>query len=73
MNLNIEIFNEQTRYQIIPEFGPQGGYLRRLSSEIRGGKFYEVEMICCRVEKSLLWENTGFLAAISFGLRHERL
>ena len=45
MNLNIEIFNEQTRYHIIPEFSPQGGYLRRLSSEIRGGKFYEVEMI----------------------------
>ena len=27
----------------------------------------------CRVEKSLLWENIGFLAAISFGLRHGRL
>ena len=27
----------------------------------------------CRVEKSLRRENTGFLAAISFGLRHERL
>ena len=27
----------------------------------------------CRVEKSLLWENTGFLAALSFGLRHGRL
>ena len=26
-----------------------------------------------RVEKSLLWENTEFPAAISFGLNHERL
>ena len=27
----------------------------------------------CRVEKSLFWEDTGFLAAISLGLRHGRL
>ena len=27
----------------------------------------------CRVEKSLLWKNTEFLAVISFGLRHEKL
>ena len=26
-----------------------------------------------RVEKSLLWENIEFMAAISFGLSHERL
>jgi hypothetical protein len=44
-NLNSEIFNEQTRYHILPKFGPQGGYLMRLLNEIRGGKFHEVEMI----------------------------
>ena len=27
----------------------------------------------CRVEKSLPWENTEFMAAISSSLRHERL
>ena len=30
-------------------------------------------MARCRVEKSLLWENTRFLAAISSSLRHGRL
>lgn len=45
MNLSSEIFNEQTRYHILPEFGYQEGYLRRLLNEIREGKFHDVEMI----------------------------
>lgn len=44
-DLNSEIFHEQTAYNILPKFGPQGGYLRRLSSEIRECKFCKVEMI----------------------------
>ena len=30
MDLNSETFNERTGYHILPEFGPQGGYLRSL-------------------------------------------
>ena len=44
-DLNSGTFNEKTGYHIKPEFGPQGGYLRRLLNEIRGDKFHEVEMI----------------------------
>ena len=49
-NLNSWIFNEQTVYHILPEFGPQGGYLRRLPSEIRDGKFYKVEILRDRMK-----------------------
>ena len=37
---NTYIFNEEIGY-IIPDFGPLGGYLERLSSEIRGAKYYK--------------------------------
>ena len=58
-NLNCEIFNEQTGYHILPEFGPQGGYLRKLPSEIRGGRFHDVDM---------LRDKTGqdFMEAVAF-------
>ena len=54
MDLNCEIFNKQTGYHIVPEFGPEGGYLRRLSREIRGGKFYDVDMIRDRTGQNLM-------------------
>ena len=53
-DLNSETFNEKTEYYIIPKFGPQGGYLRKLSSEIRGSKFHEVEMIRDRTGQNLI-------------------
>jgi hypothetical protein len=54
LNLNSETFNEQTGCHILPEFGPQRRYLKRLSSEIRGGMFHEVEMIRDRSGKDLM-------------------
>jgi len=53
-DLNCEIFNEQTGYHILPEFGPQGRYLRRFPNEIRGGKFHDVDMIRDRTEQDLI-------------------
>ena len=53
-DLNCKIFNEQTGYHILPEFGPQGGYLKRLPSEIRGGKFHDVDMIRDRTGQDLM-------------------
>ena len=44
-NLNESTFNEETGYHIIPDFGPPGGYLKRLSSEIRGAKYHDILMI----------------------------
>jgi hypothetical protein len=44
-DLNLSTFNEETGYHILPEFGPPGGYLRRLSSEIRGAKFHNINLI----------------------------
>jgi hypothetical protein len=38
--LNQDTFNPSTSFHIIPEFGPPGGYLRHLPSEIRGSKFH---------------------------------
>lgn len=40
--LKCDKFNEDTIYHILPEFGPQGGYIRRLSSEIMSAKFHDV-------------------------------
>ena len=53
-DLNSEVFIEQTGYHILPEFGPQGRYLKRLSSEIRGGKFHDVNMIRNKTEQDLM-------------------
>ena len=44
-DLNASTFNEETGYHIIPDFGPLGGYLKRLSSEIRGAKYHDILMI----------------------------
>lgn len=43
--LNSKTFNEQTGYHILLEFGPREGYLKILSSDIKGGKFHDVEII----------------------------
>ena len=53
-DLNSGTFNKQTEYHIIPEFGPQGEYLRRLSSDIKEDKFHEVEMIRDRTGQDLI-------------------
>ena len=59
-NLNASTFNEETRFHILPDFGPHGGYLKRLSSEIRGGRFHSVEMVRDRtgadLEEALLFQ-----------------
>ena len=34
---NQENFNQNYDYHVIPNHGPQGGYLQRLSLEIKGG------------------------------------
>ena len=44
-DLNASTFNKETGYHIIPDFGPPGGYLKRLSSEIRGAKYHDILMI----------------------------
>jgi len=38
-------FQPSPGFHIIPKFGPPGGYLCCLSSEIRGSKFYTIDMI----------------------------
>lgn len=41
-NLNVDTFNESTWFHILPDSGPHGGYLKRLSSVIRGSKFHTI-------------------------------
>jgi hypothetical protein len=52
--LNCGSFYEKTGYHILSEFGLQGEYLRRLSSEIKGGKFHNVDMIRDRTRQNLM-------------------
>lgn len=44
-NLKWDKFKEGTIYHILQKFSPQGGYIRRLSSEIMNAKFHDVQMI----------------------------
>ena len=70
-DLNESTFNEDTGYHIIPSFGPPGGYLQRLSSEIRGSKFHDVEMIRDRTGADLveaLAFQTSFAEEVCKGL-----
>lgn len=44
-NLKWDKFKEGTIYHILQKLSPQGGYIRRLSSEIMNAKFHDVQMI----------------------------
>ena len=44
-NLNQGTCNANVGYHVIPQYGPLGGYLQRLSSEIKKSGFHSVEMI----------------------------
>ena len=52
-NLNVHTFNEDTRYHILPDFGPDEGFLKKLPSEICGSKYHDVELICNRLGRGL--------------------
>ena len=70
-DLNESTFNDDIGYHIIPSFGPPGGYLQRLSSEIRGSKFHDVEMIRDRTGADLveaLAFQTSFAEEVCKGL-----
>ena len=43
-DLNAATFNEDTCFYVLPKYGPHGGYLRRLQSEIRDKMFHGFEM-----------------------------
>ena len=45
IDLNAVMFNEDTQYYVLPEFGPFGGYMRRFTTQIRGFKFLSIDMI----------------------------
>ena len=39
-DLNTDVFNDFTGYHVLPDYGPHGGYLKRLQSEVRGSMFH---------------------------------
>ncbi|KAL3682122.1 hypothetical protein R1sor_000144 [Riccia sorocarpa] len=41
-DLNALSVNESTGYPLLPDFGPPGGFLKRLQSELRGKYFHSV-------------------------------
>ena len=44
-DLNVVMFNEDTQYHVVPEFGPFGGYMRCFATQIRGFKFLSIDMV----------------------------
>ena len=70
-DLNAASFNEETGFHILPDYGPHGGYLRRLQSEIRGNMFHSIRMTRCRLgidlEEALTFQR-AFLEAVYTGL-----
>ena len=53
IDLNASTFNENTGYHVIPKYGPLGGHLRKLSSEIYGKMFHGFEMDRSKLEDDL--------------------
>ena len=43
-DLNADVFNESTGYHILRDYGPYGGYLKKLQSEVRGFMFHSLQM-----------------------------
>lgn len=70
-DLNAATFNEDTSFQILPEYGPDGDHLRKLRSEIRGKMFHSFEMQRSRLgadlEDALAFQKS-FAEAVCNGL-----
>ena len=70
-DLNASTFNENTGYHVIPEYGPLGGHLRKLSSEIHGKMYHGFEMDRSRLgddlEEALKFQH-AFAEAVCVGL-----
>jgi hypothetical protein len=60
-DLNADVFNDSTGYHVLPNYGPHGGYLKRLQSEVRGSMFHSFQMARSRLgtnlENALIFQN----------------
>ena len=58
--MNVDVFNESTSYHILPDYGPHGGYLKRLQSEMREFIFHSFQMTRSRLgidlEEALMFQ-----------------
>lgn len=43
-DLNVDAFNECTSYHVLYDYGPYGGYLKRLQSQVKANKFHGFQM-----------------------------
>lgn len=48
-DLNVDVLNESTSYHILHDYGPHGGYFKRLQYEVRGSIFHNFQMTQSRV------------------------
>ena len=59
-DLNADVYNESIGYHILPEYGPHGGYLKRLQSKVRGSMFHSFQMTRFRfgidLEEALIFQ-----------------
>ncbi|KAL3688692.1 hypothetical protein R1sor_015001 [Riccia sorocarpa] len=53
IDTNAFFMNEESGYHMIPDFGPDSGYLKGLSSQMRGNMFHSVELQRCRLGTDL--------------------
>ena len=52
-DLNAHTFNKDTRYHILPDFDVDGGFLKRLPSEICGSIYHDVDIVCDSLSRDL--------------------
>jgi hypothetical protein len=52
-DLNADVFNDSTGYHVLSDYGPYGGYLKRLQSEVRGSMFHNFQMTRSRLGTDL--------------------
>ena len=60
-DLNVDVLNESIGYHILPDYGPHGGYFKRLQYEVRGSIFHNFQMtrsrVCIDLEDTLMFQN----------------
>ena len=52
-DLNVDVFNDFTGYHVLSDYGPHGGYLKMMQSEVEGFIFHSFHMTQSRLGTDL--------------------
>ena len=52
-DLNVDVFNDSIGFHVLRDYGPPGGFLKSLQSEVRGSMFHSFQMTRSRLGANL--------------------